>query len=258
MHVVAEFDKRSGKYLTGDARGYIARSHAEGRTPDEIASMLGRHRSTIYRELARGSVDQQKSTHTTYKQAVRVYRPDYAQNEAVKRQARKGTLPKLAHDIELLVKIDTLMLKNEWSPPTVLGHLRIKGELTTSICDKTLYNYVNNGRMRTKPENLPRKGKQKRHKEAMYKRAKKNTHTIGNSIELRPAEAIGRLVFGHWEGDLVVGGQYTSKECLLTLIERKTRFGDRRLGSDRRNARRVGASRYQNDHMGQRHILRAS
>lgn len=42
------------------------------------------------------------------------------------------------------------------------------------------------------------------------------------SIEHRPKEANGRKVYGHWEGDLIIGKQGT-KTVLFTLTERKTR-----------------------------------
>ncbi len=41
-------------------------------------------------------------------------------------------------------------------------------------------------------------------------------------IGARPAEVEGRQHLGHWEGDTVMGSDM--RHCVLTLVERKTRY----------------------------------
>ncbi len=54
------------------------------------------------------------------------------------------------------------------------------------------------------------------------KRGQNKSWVEGCELAKRPPEADGRAVPGRWEGDLVIGGD--RKSCLVTLVERKTRF----------------------------------
>lgn len=45
---------------------------------------------------------------------------------------------------------------------------------------------------------------------------------ISHDISERPAGAQNRSPRGHWEGDTVAGK--TGRACLVTLVDRKTRF----------------------------------
>lgn len=95
----------------------------------------------------------------------------------------------------------------------------IKG--LTTVCTKTIYNYVHSGIIELKPIDLPRMLRRKaktNYKEYTPKRQR------GTSIDERPFEASDRLEFGNWEGDLVTGPRDGENGAFLTLIERKTRF----------------------------------
>jgi len=74
----------SGRYLSFEEREEIALAHATGQTTRQIGTRLGRHHTTISRELARNST-------------TRGYRAGNAQREADER-ARRPTTAKLAAD----------------------------------------------------------------------------------------------------------------------------------------------------------------
>lgn len=97
---------------------------------------------------------------------------------------------------------------------------RIKGMKT--VCTKTIYNYVHQGKIDLKPIDLPRmvslKTKKNKDKTYIPKRQK------GTSIDERPFKMDDRSEFGHWEGDLVTGPRDGKRGAYLTLLERKTRF----------------------------------
>lgn len=226
MVYVSKVEPRSGAYLNEAERWQIACYLKDGLKVSEIAIRLGRHRSTIYREIARGAVEQQYKSKNDYHPIRIVYDPDVANDVTRANQRRKGALPKLAYDPDLLAVIDDHMLKDHWSPETIVGRLDREGALTTKVCFKTIYNYVNAGRMRTKPENLLRKGMQKSPKKDEKNYEPKSMNTKGTPIDLRPKEISKREEFGHWEGDTVHSGTKTgSTWCIYTFVERKTRFG---------------------------------
>lgn len=91
----------------------------------------------------------------------------------------------------------------------------------TTVSTKTFYNYVHAGLIKIKPIDLPRTVQRKKtpNDKAYIPKCQK-----GTSIDERPSYINDRLVFGHWEGDLVTGPRDGRNGALLTLIERKTRF----------------------------------
>jgi len=94
-----------------------------------------------------------------------------------------------------------------------------KIEGMTTICTKSFYNYINDGWIDLKPIDLPMMVKRKKRSQKRIPSSPK-----GTSIDQRPALVNDREEFGHWEGDLIVGGKTKDHGALLTLIERKTRF----------------------------------
>ena len=120
-----------------------------------------------------------------------------------------------------LQHIEKKIAEDGYSPAAVLGEIKEQGlEFKTSICESTLYSYIDKGVFLTiTNKNLLVKGQKKRPYNKI-KRAKRPP--AGTSIENRPKEIDDRAVVGDWEMDCVEGKKKT-KKTLLVLTERKSR-----------------------------------
>lgn len=169
----------------------------------EIAKRMGRHRSSLYRELSRN--------HTQGH-----YRPGLAHQHAHRRRPRKPL--KLQTDVPLYHYVyDRLVLG--WSPEQIVGRMRLEKRAT--LCHETIYRYVYQHGQQTLWRYLPstRRQRRKRH------RRRKTNCRFGDIrlITNRPISIEKRDRVGHWEGDLIAF-QGTRKDTVTTLIERKTRM----------------------------------
>ncbi len=190
-----------------------------------IAKTLGFHRSTIYRELKRGRV-----THidTELREFI-TYSADRAHEQNRENVSTRGTKIKIAHDHRLNESLKFLIEDKRYSPYAALTHcMKNKNSLgiVTSICFKTLYNYINQFSFPVSAETLEQLI-QKRHRKKRGKKRQKReafNNKMGKSIEERPKEANERSELGHHEMDLVVGKQNGSTHCLVVLTERLSRF----------------------------------
>jgi IS30 family transposase len=206
---------RTFKHLTTFDRGMIAALHAEGKTMQEIADAVGCHKSTISRELKRGTVTQMKTGRKLFK----AYFPDTGQAMYEANRKASGAKLKLDDAIEFIQFVETKILEDEWSPDAIYGHAKLHGLFGDDIvCTKTLYNYIDLGLLKVKNIDLPMKVRLNTKK----KRTRKNKRVLGLSIEERPIEVNERKEFGHWEIDTVIGKK-SNDEALMTLTERKTR-----------------------------------
>jgi len=217
MQEQAKKQKRYFSHLNWNRRLKIEQMYNDGRKPKEIADALHYHLSTIYRELARGKYEHTLTDLTT---EIR-YSPDIAQKKAEENMTALGPQLKIGNDHKLAQHIEKKIADDGYSPAAVIGEIKEQGlEFDTTICEKTLYNYIHAGLFaRLTCEHLPRHGKVKKE----YTRVRASRAPRGESIENRPAEVKDRKVFGHWEMDTVVGKKGGKKDVLLVLTERKTR-----------------------------------
>lgn len=212
---------RTFKQLTKADRIKIEALLKAGHSKEEIAEQLHVHRSTIYREVKRGTFTALNSDLTTEER----YSPDIAHDKYEENLKSKGGTLKIGNDIKLANYIEDKIINDDYSPAAVLGELKAQGkegEFTVTICVTTLYSYIDKGIfLRLTNKNLPVKKNEKR----SYKKVKKQQAraAAGDSIEKRPEKIEEREEFGHWEMDSVIGKRGVSKNAMLVLTERKTR-----------------------------------
>ena len=208
---------RRFRHLSKTDRLRIEAHARDGKTPKEIAEIIGVHISTIYRELKRGQYEHLNSDYTT---DIR-YSPDIADSRYRENLRAKGPQLKIGKDRRLAEYIEDRIIERKYSPAAVLGEIRALGlKFDTTISTTTLYSYIDKGIfLRLTNKDLPVKPKKKRkyHKVKNASRPPK-----GESIENRPEEVDRRETFGHWEMDTVVSAR-PSKKALLVLSERLTR-----------------------------------
>lgn len=210
---------RKNKHLTERERYTIEILLKEHLTTSEIAKRLGRHLRTIQREIAKGTVRLLNSD-LTYREE---YCADRAQAEYEKNATNKGPNFKIEKDHKLAKYIEKKIIKKKFSPDAVMGQIKEKGLVfKTSICTKTVYNYIDKGVFANiSNKDLAVKKDKKKGSYRKIKIAHKNLK--GTSIEARPEVIEERKEYGHWEMDCVVGRRAGKGAVLLVLSERATR-----------------------------------
>ena len=122
------------------------------------------------------------------------------------------------------------LLRANWSPEQIAGSLPIEfpGDPMMRVSHETIYQSLfvqTKGTLKaelTAHLRTRRTGRTRR--KAQTGGAKRVTLGITEDIRIsaRPAQAADRAVPGHWEGDLLLGGQ--GKGAVITLVERSSRF----------------------------------
>ncbi len=213
-------NKKGSRQLRWEDRVRIEALLSAGVSVPEIARRLGKHYSTIYRELQRGRYTHLNSDYTEEER----YAPEIAQSKADEGLSVRGTQLKIGKDMKFARYLEDKILNEGYSPAAVLGELKAQGrenDFETNICTATLYSYINKGVfLNLTNKQLPEKGKRKRTYNRIERRRKRPCP--GDTIDDRPEEAISRQEFGHWEMDTVHGKKGT-KSALLVLTERKSR-----------------------------------
>ena len=204
--------------LTRYERMKIEALYEAGFNGRQIAKQLGRHHTTIYRELKNGMTTKRDSK--TWKD-ITIYSADLGQMRYEKAKKNCGRELKVGNDLKFIKFAEKKIIKEHYSPEAVLYYIKENNiQFNTEICLSTFYNYIRNGIfLNLTMVDCPN------HKQVKKKRTQKVQKKLskGTSIDERPKEIDERNEYGHWEMDSVVGPQGKGKKALLVLTERKTR-----------------------------------
>jgi transposase, IS30 family len=202
----------SGRYLSVAEREEIAVGVAAGESRRVIAGRLGRHPSTVGREICRNAG------------ARGGYRALAAQARAEQR-ARRPKTARLAGNARLREWVQE-RLAECWSPEQISVMLRSQfpEEPEMRVSHETIYQAIyvqGRGALRRELAACLRTGRALRKPRRL---AGERRGRIPGMVMIsqRPAEADDRAVPGHWEGDLIMGAG--NRSAIGTLVERSTRF----------------------------------
>ena len=239
-----------------EERIILANRLSNGEKPTKIATVLGRPRCTIYREIARNSKPSNNTNKRTrvnrpsltkldarhfrgtikaeeikqakiryercrsdFKRTQARYEVNYAETQA---KSRYRTQTKVL-DSSLFIETRKYVLQKlgeRWSPEQIAGRLKLDGILPT-ISHTTIYNYIYSITDRDERDRLikqlRRKGKPYRHeKQVIYNQTNRAKHSIHD----RPNEVEELSRLGDLEGDTIVGSN--QKDRILTHVCRVT------------------------------------
>lgn len=191
------------RQITSGERYTLGALHTQGVSQAAIARHMGRHPSTISREL--------KRNRTRYDGA---YRPLKANERTHGRRSRSRRNRHFGPDDFQLVEE---LIREDFSPEQVAGFLKESGLLR--ISHETIYLHIwrdkASGGVLWKRLRCSPKIKRKR-----YGNYDSRGRLAGKKhLSERPAAADARQELGHWEMDTVMG-DHASQHCILSLVER--------------------------------------
>src|SRR5215213_4998689 len=207
--------QRQRRKLTVEDRVAIDLRRKDGWGVRAIARELGRSPSVISTEIGRG------------REPDGSYAAGSAQAAAAARRDRSGRRARLAPDSPLFAEVAKL-LRLQWSPEQIAGRrkrLEDGTEMSSGlrVSHEAIYQAiyaVPRGELRRELLACLRQGKPQRGRRSKDGERRGRICDM-TSIRERPAAVEGRLVPGHWEGDLIKGAG--NRSSVGTLVERTSR-----------------------------------
>jgi transposase, IS30 family len=193
------------RQITEDERYTISRMKTAGYTKTEIAKVIGKHKSSISRELKRNMSPDGG------------YRPDHAAGHARVMLSRSRKKPQ--YDKALFENVVT-QLENEWAPEQI--SLTFRKYNLSNISYSTIYRFIKNDKKNSGELYTHLRQYRKWRRKRNGKPDSRGVLRCKRPLEDRPSAATERSERGHFEIDLMHGKPDT--HCILTLVDRMTLY----------------------------------
>ena len=207
-----------------DERRKIARWRLAGLSIDAIAEKLGRHRSTIFREVRRNIfVDKEVPDLSGYYCVT-------AHQMACDRRLKLRKLARFSHVRQSVIE----RIVHGWSPQQIAGRMRLEHH-PISVSHETIYKfaYSADGQAIKLWRHLPERRARRRPRHARRKHGQRFSSDL--NILRRPDTVADRKQFGHWECDLIQFRKKFGKANVTSLVERVSRFAVFLRNNDRQS-----------------------
>jgi IS30 family transposase len=185
-------------HLSHEERYQISALLKAGLTPSQISANLGRHKSTISREISRNS-------------GLRGYRPRQACLLAEDRALHSRNARQITQSDWSCVKT---YLKDQWSPEQIAAAVPMSHE--------TIYRHVYADKATDGDLYKSLRCQRKRRKRYAGGRDRRGQIIGRRPISERPKHIEERRQIGHWEGDTLIGKHH--KHAIVSLVERKSGY----------------------------------
>lgn len=191
--------------LTKEQRYQIAALLQAGISIPRIASIIGKHKTTVYRELHR---NRSKRGH---------YHPETAHEYTIERRERIHRNYRLTPDIHARIIRD--LTQEQWSPEQIVGRARLEGR--PMVSHETIYRLIRADK--AAGGSLYRHTRHRlKHRRRPSGSSPRTVIRNRTSIDQRPAIVDTRERFGDFEIDTIVGPR--NRGAILTMVERQTGF----------------------------------
>lgn len=191
------------RHISTEERYEIAALRRQKMRLGAIAEHLGRHRSTLYREVKRN-----QSVHDG------CYRPSHAVEKASGRQKRSRRNRRYGPAAFALIE---QLIRQRLSPEQIVGRRKLEGQPVMS--HETIYRWI--WRDKEGGGSLWRhlRGARKQRRKRYRSHDSRGRLAGKKAIEQRPLVVASRERIGDWEIDTMHG---RGKACVVTVVERKT------------------------------------